>query len=136
MRRTNRGNRSNERERRSYEAFAEFSGNAGVRLSSDTGCRSRNREFLFSRSEVCRNVTSFDVTGIDPSLMLNPDDATAFVTGLTFTANGSFTGTQTPLTENVPEPGTIVTLVSGLAGILPSRRRVRGASAGRAASSR
>ena len=39
-------------------------------------------------------VSSFDVTGIDPSLMLNPDDATAFVTGLTFTASGSFTGTQ------------------------------------------
>ena len=68
-------------------------------------------------------VTSFDVTGIDPSLMLNPDDATAFVTGLTFTASGSFTGTQTPLTDNVPEPSTIVILASGLAGILLSQRR-------------
>jgi hypothetical protein len=68
-------------------------------------------------------VTSFNVTGIDPSLMLNPNDATAFITGLTFTANGPFTGTQTPLTENVPEPSTIVILASGLAGILLSQRR-------------
>jgi hypothetical protein len=68
-------------------------------------------------------VTSFDVTGIDPSLMLNPGDTTAFVTGLTFTADGTFTGTQTPITENVPEPSTIVILGSALAGLLLSGRR-------------
>ena len=62
-------------------------------------------------------VTSFDVTGIDPSLMLNPNDTTAFVTGLTFTADGTFTGTQTPLTENVPEPSTMVIFGSALVGL-------------------
>jgi hypothetical protein len=28
-------------------------------------------------------VTSFDVSGINPTPMLNPDDTTAFITGLT-----------------------------------------------------
>jgi hypothetical protein len=72
-------------------------------------------------------VTSFDVTGIDPSLMLDPNDTTAFVTGLTFTGTGSFTGTQTPLTEDVPngvpEPSAIVVLGSALAGLALRRRR-------------
>jgi hypothetical protein len=70
-------------------------------------------------------VTRFDVTGIDPSLMLNPTDTTAFVTGLTFTADGTFTGTQTPLTENVPEPSAMVILGSALVGLglVLSRRR-------------
>jgi hypothetical protein len=72
-------------------------------------------------------VTAFDVTGIDPALMLNPGNTTAFVTGLTFTADGSFTGTQTPLTTAVPEPSSLVILVSGL-GYLALRSR-RGAMA-------
>ncbi len=68
-------------------------------------------------------VSSFDVTGIDPSLTLDPGDTTAFLTGLTFTANGSFTGTQTPLTEDVPEPSSILLFGSALAGLLVIRRR-------------
>jgi PEP-CTERM motif len=64
-------------------------------------------------------VTSFDVTGIDPSLMLDPGDTTAFVTGLTFTADGSFTGTQTPITSGsaVPEPSTWAMMLLGVAGL-------------------
>ena len=64
-------------------------------------------------------VTSFDVTGIDPSLMLDPSDTTAFVTGLTFIAEGSFTGTQTPITSGsaIPERSTWVMMLLGFAGL-------------------
>jgi len=68
-------------------------------------------------------VGTFEVTGIDPSLLLNPDDTTAFVTGLTFTADGDFTGTQTPLTEKVPEPPSFLLLGAGLASLVVLRRR-------------
>lgn len=73
-------------------------------------------------------VSGFDVTGIDPSLMLDPGNTTAFVTGVTFTADGTFTGTQTPITTNVPEPGTGALLVSGIACLVLYLRR-SGASA-------
>ena len=64
-------------------------------------------------------VTSFDVTGIDPSLMLNPSDTTAFVTGLSFVADGSFTGTQTPIMSGsaIPEPSTWAMMLLGVAGL-------------------
>ena len=35
--------------------------------------------------------------GIETSAGLNPQDATAFITGLTFVSEGSFTGTMTPI---------------------------------------
>jgi hypothetical protein len=64
-------------------------------------------------------VTSFDVTGIDSSLKLDPGDTTAFVTGLTFTADGSFTGTQTPITSGaaIPEPSTWAMMLIGFMGL-------------------
>ena len=42
-------------------------------------------------------VASFTVTGVDKSLALDPTNSNAFITGLTFAGNGSFTGTQMPL---------------------------------------
>ncbi len=55
-------------------------------------------------------VGAFTVTGIETSAMLDPANATAFITGLTFSAAGSFTGTMTPMTVEVavavPEPET------------------------------
>jgi hypothetical protein len=44
-------------------------------------------------------VTAFTVSGVDANLLLDPANSSAFVTGLTFTASGTFTGTQTPLTS-------------------------------------
>ena len=74
-------------------------------------------------------VSDFTVTGIDPAAELDPADTSAFVTGLTFVSDGSFTGTMTPITAVVatPEPGSIVLLTSGLLGLLLFRRGRRSA---------
>ena len=69
-------------------------------------------------------VSHFRVMGIEVSAGLNPSSTTAFVTGLSFTGNGEFTGTQTPITVSVPEPAALALFSLGLAGIgLKLRRR-------------
>ena len=71
-------------------------------------------------------VGAFTVTGIDPADGLDPADTTAFITGLTFAGDGTFNGTQTPITEEVaatPEPGSISLLATGLLGWPLLRRR-------------
>lgn len=70
-------------------------------------------------------VTAFRVTGIETSGGLDPANTTAFVTAVSFTADGVFTGTQTPILA-VPEPRTDLLFALGLAGMLvhrPSRKR-------------
>lgn len=49
-------------------------------------------------------VTEFRVLGIDTTNMIDPDDALAFVTGLSFVESGDVVMTQTPITEFVAEP--------------------------------
>ena len=77
-------------------------------------------EFLFADGGVDR----FRVLGIETSAGLDPNDATAFVTMLTFTGDGRFTGTMTPITAFVPVPGSLALLLAaGLAfGVLRQRR--------------
>lgn len=72
-------------------------------------------------------VSAFRVSDIETSAGLDPADATAFITGLSFTANGSFTGTMTPITVfvPVPEPSTYAMLLAGI-GLLGWRARRRG----------
>jgi hypothetical protein len=61
-------------------------------------------------------VSEFEITGIDPAGGLAPTNITAFVTGLTFTADGSFTGTMQPLVTEVAVPGPIAG--AGLPGLI------------------
>jgi len=75
-------------------------------------------------------VSCFDVGGIAPSAGLSPADPEAFVTGLTFTASGEFTGTMDPLTGSTspaPEPAPWALLGVGLIGIALARLRRRAA---------
>ena len=71
-------------------------------------------------------VADFTVTGINSAAELDPADTSAFLTGLTFVKDGSFTGTMTPLTEDIaatPEPASLSVLALGLVALAAARRR-------------
>ena len=63
-------------------------------------------------------VESFSIRGIEVDAMLDPDDITAFVTGLTFASAGNVSLRQVPLTRQidnlatVPEPTATLTLLT------------------------
>lgn len=48
-------------------------------------------------------VSKFEVTGIEVSAGLDPLDVTAFMTTLTFASSGRFTGSMTPIVEEIEE---------------------------------
>jgi hypothetical protein len=64
----------------------------------------------------------FRVLGIETSAGLDPANTTAFITGVTFTGSGLFTGTQTPITAQVPEPSALTLFGFGLAWLGLRRR--------------
>jgi PEP-CTERM motif len=77
-------------------------------------------------------VSAFKVGGIETSANLDPNNVTAFVTGLTFDKAGKFTGTMTPQTvfiPGVPEPSTYALMLTGL-GLCVGMARRRRANAG------
>jgi hypothetical protein len=75
-------------------------------------------------------VDRFRILGIETSAGIDPGDVTAFVTLLTFTGDGRFTGSMTPITVYVPVPDTLILIVAGLAvvGCCRSRSWTRCAS--------
>ncbi len=79
--------------------------------------------FSFLANGFLDGVDAFRVLGIPTSALLDPANTTAFITGLTFTADGTFTGTMTPITAEVPEPTSFTLLGSGLLGFALFRRR-------------
>ena len=68
--------------------------------------------FDFTTEVGSLGVDKFIVLGIEESASLDPNDTTAFMTTLTFTGNGQFTGTMTPISE--ADPTTVVDLVDSL----------------------
>jgi hypothetical protein len=76
-------------------------------------------------------VDLFRILGIETDLALDPNDPTAFVTGLSFVESGRFTGTMTPITRDVPQPiplpaglGLMISAIGAL-GILQVKRSRR-----------
>lgn len=80
--------------------------------------------FDFTAHGFTTGVDRFQIRGIEPSAGVNAFDVTGFVTGLSFVANGSFTGTMQALTaEAIPEPATWALWLAGVAALLTWRRR-------------
>jgi len=86
--------------------------------------------YLFGGSGVDR----FRILGIETSAGLDPFNSLAFIAGLTFIGDGTFSGTMTPITEFVaqtPLPAALPLFVTGLGmiGVLGWRRRRKPVSA-------
>ena len=82
------------------------------------------QQFFFPQG----GVSAFSVRGIEVSAALDPDNVLAFITGLTFVSEGSFTGTMTPIVQFVPEatvpaPATILLLGAVFAALAFRYRR-------------
>jgi hypothetical protein len=60
--------------------------------------------FDFAAHGFANGVAQFRVADIEASAALDPNNAAAFPTGLTFTAAGTFSGTMTPLCRSTPLP--------------------------------
>lgn len=73
-------------------------------------------------------VAAFRILGVELSAGLDPADGAAFVTGLSFVADGRFTGTMTPITQFVapiPAPPAGLLLGSALLAGVAMRRSKR-----------
>ncbi len=102
-----------------YDIFGFDTAGGLVQLADDWDGR---KVFAFDAGGVDR----FRVLGIETGVGLDPLNATAFITGLTFTGRGQFTGTQTPITvtiNDVPAPPTLALLAAALAAAGWLRRR-------------
>jgi hypothetical protein len=58
-----------------------------------------------------------EIATIQTTTSTPANNATDFITQLTFTGTGSFTGTMTPITTAVPEPSKWAMMILGFAGL-------------------
>ena len=68
-------------------------------------------------------VGQFKIEGIETSAGLDPNDPTAFITGLTFVSGGTIAVNQSPIQTYVPAPGSLALLGLGLLGLAGMRKR-------------
>ncbi len=110
-----------------YDVYVKVAGNWTLVRSG----LAANEAFEFGAG----GVDSFEIRGIETAAALNPFSVTAFVTGLSFVSDGSFTGTMQAIvvdTAAVPEPAPLAMLLGGgslLGGLLQRRRRLSGSAA-------
>lgn len=99
-----------------------------IAVSGDQYTFSVDQGTPFSFDNIDGDVGKFELTGINPALMLDPEDTTIFQTGLSFFSTSAVTATQTPITvcegadceqtpPAVPLPLPAVMLLTGLAGL-------------------
>lgn len=70
-------------------------------------------------------VFTFTLSGINTDLLIDPDNPTAFVTGISFVNSGQFNITQTAITEfvDVPEPTSLSIFGLSMLALLRLRRK-------------
>ncbi|UOA10387.1 nidogen-like domain-containing protein [Methylobacter sp. S3L5C] len=70
-------------------------------------------------------VNRFRVLGIETTAELDPNNVRAFITGLTFTAPGTISMSQTPIVSQVPIPAAAWLFASGLLGLGALRKKAQ-----------
>lgn len=89
------------------------------------GALAAGASFDFTAHGFAAGVDRFQIRGIEEAAGVNAFDVTGFVTGLSFVADGSFTGTMQAITTAVPEPASWALWLAGAGALLAWRRRPR-----------
>ncbi|MDR7272104.1 hypothetical protein J2X20_004778 [Pelomonas saccharophila] len=102
-----------------YEVWA-WNGSGWLEVASNLAA---GTSFDFVAHGYTAGVDRFQIRGIEVSAGVNAFDLTAFVTGLSFMNDGSFTGTMQAITTAVPEPATSLLWLAGAGALLAGGRR-------------
>jgi hypothetical protein len=85
---------------------------------------------LFDLASIDANgVSKFEVNGIETSAGLDPLDSTAFMTTLTFSASGRFSGSMTPIVVDIPDIDFVFDQLFAAIRMLKDEKRLKGKEA-------